>query len=104
MPPIFDHQKDWIIDIGASDHMSHCRSLFLDLREPPMAWQVRLPTGETIAVEGVGSIPLSKTLTLSNVLFVPTFHYNLLSIPQITSHLSCVVTFSSSNVFFRTIN
>ncbi|KAL6348814.1 hypothetical protein AAG906_033470 [Vitis piasezkii] len=43
---------------------------------------VTLPTGITVPIDRVGSVILSKDVKLLNVLFVPTFRYNLLSEPS----------------------
>ncbi|RVW13837.1 Retrovirus-related Pol polyprotein from transposon RE1 [Vitis vinifera] len=43
---------------------------------------VTLPTGITVPIDRVGSVILSKDVKLLNVLFVPTFKYNLLSEPS----------------------
>ena len=47
----------------------------------------------TTLVTREGSLSLTNTLQLDSILVVPSLDYNLLSISQITSALSCVVIF-----------
>ena len=87
-------QQTWIIDSGATHHVSHDRSSFtlLDTSVHPL---VNLPNGSSIKVGGVGKIVLTKSLTLENVLFIPEFRLNLMSISCLTSDLGARVIFDS---------
>ncbi|KAJ9672633.1 hypothetical protein PVL29_026026 [Vitis rotundifolia] len=49
--------------------------------------------GNTTPVIGEGSLTLTDTLNLDSVLVVPSLDYNLLSVSQITTALSCIVIF-----------
>lgn len=44
-----------------------------------------------------GSIVLSPTLTLHNVLYIPTFHVNLLSIAKLVNSNDCHVNFTANS-------
>lgn len=44
-----------------------------------------------------GSIVLSPTLTLHNVLYIPTFHVNLLSIAKLVNSNDCHVKFTANS-------
>ncbi|KAG2674705.1 hypothetical protein I3760_13G150300, partial [Carya illinoinensis] len=93
--------RPWIIDSGASHHMCHDRTLFSDLSSLSHAPNVCLPPGASLPIEGIVTIHLAESLTLANVYFVPSFHFNLLSIPQLTSTNTCLVLFSSTQCFFQ---
>lgn len=54
---------------------------------------VYLPNGTTTQVSHIGSCSLSTRSVISNVLHIPDFKYNLLSVSQITKELGCSVTF-----------
>ena len=54
---------------------------------------VELPNGKTAMVTHPGSIFLSETLILTNVLCVPSFSFNLLSVSQLTCCLIFLSTF-----------
>ena len=49
--------------------------------------------GNTTPVIGEGSLTLNDTLNLDFVLVVPSLDYNLLSVSQITTVLSCIIIF-----------
>lgn len=46
-----------------------------------------IPNGKLLMVEGIGDIEISKYLKLKNVLNVPNFNNNLISISKITHDL-----------------
>lgn len=48
---------------------------------------------ETLLVEKMGSVSLDKHIKLHNVLFVPSFNCNLISIFRLTHDLKCIVTY-----------
>ena len=54
---------------------------------------VELPNGGKSRTDLVGTIKLSHSLTLKDVLCVPEFQVNLLSISKLTQDLGCNVTF-----------
>lgn len=54
---------------------------------------VTLPTGQNINIEGIGQIRLNEYMLLANVLYIPDFRLNLLSISQLTKDLGCRVMF-----------
>ena len=92
----------WIIDSGATDHMT------FDVRQvthlnPSSQNCVSTANGNTTPVVGEGSSHLTNTLHLDSVLVVPSLDYNLLSISQITTTLSCVVIFWPDHCVFKDI-
>ena len=76
-----------IVDTGCSDHILNQRSLFRNLRTANEK-SVRDPNGNLTAVEGIGDVPITvqlkdgkmAELTLRNVLYVPNYKVNLLSV------------------------
>ncbi|KAL5791627.1 hypothetical protein ACOSP7_000221 [Xanthoceras sorbifolium] len=90
----------WIIDSGATDHMTFNSQNFSH-RSPTETNNVSYADGTPTPVFGAGSIPLTSSLNLSSVLHMPTLSNNLLSISQITKFLNCVVTFWHSHCVFQ---
>lgn len=86
----------WILDTGATDHVCHCRSLFHTLYNMNMI-TVKLPNGHTISTNKCGTIHLNHNLHLTNVLYIPEFFTNIISIPRITAALNCNVQFTSTH-------
>jgi hypothetical protein len=97
------HSDDpWVIDSGASDHMTGMSSLFSSYNPCSSKEKVRIADGSLSPVSGKGSISVTPYMSLSFVLHVPDFATNLLSIARITCELNCRVIFYSHYCFFRT--
>jgi len=86
----------WILDSGASDHMSYDPAALDDLQAFKQPLSVTLPNGYKVLVHQYGKLHLSDDVTLDHVLLVPHFKYNLLSIKALTSHLHCEVVFTET--------
>ncbi|EPS57917.1 hypothetical protein M569_16900, partial [Genlisea aurea] len=71
--------SDWIVDSGASEHMCYQKNLFTELYHIPEIL-VKLPTGATVNITEIGTVPVTDALSLRNVLYVPSFQYNLISV------------------------
>ena len=56
---------------------------------------VRLPNGDMAKVTHVGTVQVSPTLLLENVLCIPSFSCNLISICKLTHTSSCCCIFLS---------
>ena len=57
---------------------------------------VNLPNGETALVTHIGTVQISEKLILYNVLCVPSFIFNLLSVSQLAkSILYCLIFFGN---------
>lgn len=62
------HELHWILDSGASYHISRVKSLFQHLRKCDTRNFVRIPNGTTYHIEYVGEFHISPTLYIHNVL------------------------------------
>ncbi|KAJ0017827.1 hypothetical protein Pint_10779 [Pistacia integerrima] len=87
------NKQSWILDTGASHHMTYCVDQLVDLISPVVSPSVRLPNGHVSEVSHIGSCFLSPTQKINNVLYVPDFKFNLISIAKLTKDLSCSVSF-----------
>lgn len=84
-------KKEWIVDSGASAHMTSNRSFFEKLR--PVSGDVVLADGRILPIEGVGSGNIvcndgkgnSNRIRLYGVLFVPRLAGSMLSVMTMTS-------------------
>ena len=63
---------------------------------------VRLPNGDMVKVTHIGTVQVSATLILENVLCIPSFSFNLISISKLTKILLVVASSFLITVFFRT--
>nr|CAN61270.1 hypothetical protein VITISV_020532 [Vitis vinifera] len=92
----------WIIDSGATDHMTFDSRQVSPFR-PSSQKIVSIANGNTTPVIRKGSLTLTDTLNLDSILVVPSLDYNLLSVSQITTTLSCIVIFWPEFCVFKDI-
>ena len=90
--------SDWILDSGATDHMVHSLQFFTSITSI-VHISVKLLNGDMAKVTHIGTVKLSSTLTLENVLCIPTFSFNLVSISKLTQSPSCCCIFLSHFCF-----
>ena len=93
----------WIIDSGASDHMTFDKSFFSSLSPSPIQ-EVSNANGVSFPVLGIGSIQVTPTLVLNNVLYVPALSHHLLSVSELNSQSKCSVTFFPMYVIFQDLS
>ena len=91
-------QDTWVLDIGATDHIVHSVALFTKITSSVTSF-VQLPNGERVVVTHIGTIQVTSSLVLENVLCVPSFTFNLISISQLIKSLSCYFIFWSNICF-----
>ncbi|KAL5767159.1 hypothetical protein ACOSQ2_013942 [Xanthoceras sorbifolium] len=84
---------NWIIDSGATDHISTSSKLFFRTDQNCSLPPVLLPSGEKANIVARGSLPLNSVYYLNNVLCVPTFKVDLMSVSRLTRGLNCSITF-----------
>ncbi|KAL2242415.1 UNVERIFIED_CONTAM: Retrovirus-related Pol polyprotein from transposon RE1 [Sesamum indicum] len=88
--------NSWIVDTGATCHMCGNVKLFQSLTTLNTPKQIRLPDNSITLATKSGSIQLCPSLTLTNVLFVPNFAHNLLSVSQLCSSHHVAFSFYGS--------
>lgn len=91
----------WILDLGASNHMSSKPNLFSCLTKPNALPFVTLANGFVIPVRDIGTTIPTAFLSLSSILFLFQFSFNLIFISQLIKKLNGVVIFSFDNVVFQ---
>jgi hypothetical protein len=88
-------KEAWIIDTGASNHMTgNLRSLqeLKDIQGCP----VGMPDGQKVVATKEGTTTLDGGLKLSNVLYVPQLNCSLISMTQLIDETNCIVQFTNS--------
>nr|KYP72048.1 hypothetical protein KK1_011334 [Cajanus cajan] len=100
------NQSPWIIDSGASDHITGNNSMFSSMSPLKSPHLITLADGSRIAPKGIGQVSLSPslnqrlykhTLNLNSILFIPNCPFNLISLSQLTKSLNCSVTFNAES-------
>ncbi|KAL4204122.1 hypothetical protein AMTRI_Chr01g108120 [Amborella trichopoda] len=91
----------WILDSGGTDHIVYSRSFLSSIEPLSPTNLVKLPNGTFAHVLCISIVTLSKQITLHNVLCIPSFSYNLLSVQKLTSDLQCSIIFFSDHYIFQ---
>lgn len=77
------HNDVWMIDSGATCHFTNNPDLLVDIRRLQYACDVKLPNGDRIRVLASGNCHLNEKLVLRDVLLVPEFTVNLISVSRL---------------------
>ena len=91
---------DWVIDTGATDHMVHSISCFTTITST-LNTHVNLPNGEIALVTHIGTVKITETLVLYDVLCVPTFSFNLISVSKLAKFVLCCLIFLGTFYFIQ---
>ena len=91
----------WIIDSRASSHMTETSSLLSSYHPTPSHPPVTIADGRPCLVQGRGTTRVTPSLSLHQILYVPGFPVNLLSISAITRALLCTVIFFPFHCIFQ---
>nr|KYP36911.1 hypothetical protein KK1_041926 [Cajanus cajan] len=76
----------WIIDSGATDHISSSLQKFSSyVMINPVV--IKLPTSQTVTATHSGVVKFSESLFLVDVLYIPSFTFNLISLSKLVSSL-----------------
>ena len=89
----------WVIDSGASDHMTSNSSIISNISHLSSPSFVTVANGTKTHVQGIGTVS-TPNLTLSSVLYLPQFFLNLLSVHKLTHSLNCSLTFYPTHCVF----
>ena len=98
------HTTSWIIDSGASSHMTGLSTILTSYRPETSIPDVRIADGRSCPVLGSGQSSATSSLPLLNVLYIPGFPANLLSISAITKALHCGVFFYPHHCVFQDLD
>ena len=96
----------WIVDSGATNHMSSSLSNLTDVKLVKSDYNrtVHLPNGGVTLVTHTGSSKIIDKGELKDVLFVPDFQYNLLSVSKLTREFHCFVSFYPGFCLFQDLS
>ena len=95
------HRIDWVIDSGASKHVTGMSTSFKTYTPYTHSESVQIADGTSQQIHGIGSIECTPSLSLSSVLHVPSFPVNLLSVSSIIDQFKCTVTFDETSCVFQ---
>ena len=93
----------WILDSGATDHVASSLTYYSTYREiNPMV--VHLPTSQQVIATHSGTVKFTEFLHLEDVLYLPSFNFNLISISKLVSALNCKLTFLPNSCLIQDIS
>lgn len=93
----------WILDTGATDHVTHHLSYFITYKSiKPIT--VTLPNGNSTIATHLDTIAFSDDFYLHDVLFIPEFKQNLISIHKLITTLNCKLIFDHSSCTIQGMN
>ncbi|XP_019167310.1 PREDICTED: uncharacterized protein LOC109163044 [Ipomoea nil] len=94
------HSFSWILDSGATDHIACSLDSFDDyyVVEGTM---VNLQNGKHIRVEHMGNITLGDGICLKNVLHIPSFKFNIISVSKLLNNSPHLLTFTNDQCILR---
>lgn len=88
--------KSWMIDSGATSHFTNNADLLDDIHSLQYECIVKLPNGVYIPVTASGTCHLNKDLVLRDVLLVPEFTVNLISVNRLLMDNMYTVKFTEN--------
>ncbi|KAL0387931.1 UNVERIFIED_CONTAM: Retrovirus-related Pol polyprotein from transposon RE1 [Sesamum radiatum] len=91
----------WIIDTGATNHICADITIFTSYAKPSHKHSVHLRDGIQKPVLYVGTVKLSDNFVLDNVLHIPGFSVNLLSVSQLAKSNSVSLTFTQTGCILQ---
>ncbi|KAL0320493.1 UNVERIFIED_CONTAM: Retrovirus-related Pol polyprotein from transposon RE2 [Sesamum radiatum] len=97
----FFSSHSWIIDSGATAHMCTNVQLLHNLAPLPYTSSVSLPDGSKQVITHCGNVTLSDHISLTHVLHIPHFKYNLLSVSKLISSSRITFVFLSSQCLLQ---
>ncbi|GMI69800.1 hypothetical protein HRI_000649300 [Hibiscus trionum] len=93
--------SQWIVDSGASDHMSGNLKLFQSFSTLSSPCYIKIEDGSLFKVIGKGSVQITPKLVLLTVLYVPNLSCNMLSVSAFVRDVNCHVHFGVDGCVFQ---
>ena len=90
----------WIIDSGATSHVCSDLSLFCETVSVSGV-NVSLPNDTRVEITHTGTVPISHALILHDVLHVPSFKFNLISVSSLLKRNHCSAHFYIDSCFIQ---
>ncbi|KAL2905207.1 Retrovirus-related Pol polyprotein from transposon RE1 [Bienertia sinuspersici] len=85
---------DWTINSGATDHMCHDLKYFYSCENiENQRDYITIPDGTRVLVKYKELIKLGIEIVLKDVLHVPNFKFNLISVPKLCKDIGCLAYF-----------
>ncbi|KAL2249557.1 UNVERIFIED_CONTAM: Retrovirus-related Pol polyprotein from transposon RE2 [Sesamum indicum] len=93
--------EPWIIDSGASNHMCGDLQILKDLKRLKTSIFVKLPDGTRKEVTYKGMVQLTLEIVLHEVLYIPDFRHNLLSVRKLCIDSGLKIIFTKNQCILQ---
>jgi hypothetical protein len=92
-------KRNWILDSGASIHVTRTSSEFASYIPFRSICKETIQTVDRTPqpIQGMGIVECTPSITLSSVLYVPSFSGSLVSLSSLVDHMGCHVTLDQEN-------
>ncbi|XP_021854211.2 uncharacterized protein [Spinacia oleracea] len=95
-------QSNWLLDSGASDHMCGNLNMFDSYKAIFGNNEfITIPDGRRVGIQHKGTVTINDNIQLKDVLHVPDFLYNLLSINKLCKDQNCTVSFTADKCYVQ---
>ena len=94
-----DLGNSWMLDSGATDHMTFDSKHFITYNPCPSNGKVQTTYGSMLTVAGVGKVNNDSLSTLDEVLHIPKLCINLISVQKIAKISSYSILFDDDDSF-----
>ena len=88
--------SSWIFYSGVTDHICSSFTHFISYHQINQIC-VKLPNGNQVIVNYSGSVFLNQNYVIDNVLYIPSFTFNLILVSKLIDNLFCAITFNSND-------
>nr|DAD22652.1 TPA_asm: hypothetical protein HUJ06_024115 [Nelumbo nucifera] len=86
----------WIVDTGATYHIANSLKYFDSYTTIPGLF-VNFPNRTKVQATHIGTIPLASAIILNDVLFVPSFSFNLISVQKFAKDSNSSIIFTADS-------
>ena len=94
------NEETWVLDEGATNHIIHSISLFTKITNSISSF-AHLPNDEKVLATHIGTVQVTPSLILEDVICVPAFSFNLILVSKLTKSLSYCLVFLSNYCFIQ---
>jgi len=91
-------EDKWILDSGATEHVTMNIQNFTTYQEVKNI-KVNLPNDNCVVATHKGDVKIHDDIIMHNVLFIPDFHFNLISISRLITDSHVHIVFTNSECF-----
>ncbi|GJS33269.1 hypothetical protein Tco_0531651 [Tanacetum coccineum] len=88
-----DEECEWNFDSGCTEYITYLSDILVNKKATHFEAPVVIPNGDSIPFKGKGDYILPGGTKVNEVLYVPDFKCNLLSVSRLSRDLQCCISF-----------